>query len=206
MTAAAIDSSSLRAASRSGSIFMPTTHRTGEETHMASKVLVAFATGTGTTREVAEAIGAELTAAGHTVEVKNVSETKDIDDYDAVVAGTPVMMGMINGRFKRFVRRNARRLATKKVVWFLVCGFMNDPTEENVRNARKRLDAIQKLAGNVPAVDTAMFGGAVKTEGADFRRMNPILKSIARKVAADLEDGRDWDAIKAWARGVGGKL
>ena len=173
---------------------------------MGLKVLVAFSTATGTTREVAAAIGSELATAGHTVDVMHVDETKGVEDYDAIVAGTPVMMGMLNGRFKRFMRRNAKKLNSKKVAWFLVCGYLCEPTDENLERARKRLAKIQKLSKNVTPVDTAMFGGAIKKEGADFDRLNPFLKSMVRKVAVEMKDGRDWDAIKTWGKNLAAKL
>ncbi|MBD3392934.1 MAG: hypothetical protein GF418_12585 [Chitinivibrionales bacterium] len=173
---------------------------------MSSKVLVTFGTMTGTTREVAEAIGAELRAGGHAVEVARVDEAKSIDDFDAVVAGTPVMIGMLNGPFRKFMRRNAKKLASKKVAWFLVCGYMNEPTDENVNSARKRVDSISGLVPDANPLATAMFGGAIKTQGSDFERLNPFLKFMSGKIAADMKDGRDWNAIKAWARHLAAKL
>ena len=173
------------------------------------RILVAFGTMTGSTREVAEAIGAELRQAGCTVDVKRADEVRKVADYGAVVIGTPVTGGMLNGRVKAFVRRNRKALAGMPAAFFVVCGAMSDPKPENRAMAEKYLVKARALAPDVKPVDTAIFGGAVKADGPDFARLNFIFRAVVKKLAQSpetMKDGRDWNAIRAWARQLGPKL
>ncbi|HTP00919.1 MAG TPA: flavodoxin domain-containing protein [Anaerolineales bacterium] len=58
-----------------------------------TKILVTYATLSGTTAEVAEAIGNEISKAGPSVEIVPLSAVKDIDSYDGVVLGGPMVAG-----------------------------------------------------------------------------------------------------------------
>ena len=49
-----------------------------------SRVLVAYGTKHGATREIAEAIAEELRRAGHGVDCMEAEAVKGVDDYDAV--------------------------------------------------------------------------------------------------------------------------
>jgi len=58
-----------------------------------NKILVTFATESGSTREVAEEIGKTLRHNGTLVEVHPIRETRNLSAYDAVVVGGPMIMG-----------------------------------------------------------------------------------------------------------------
>jgi menaquinone-dependent protoporphyrinogen oxidase len=52
-----------------------------------SRILVAYVTHSGSTREVAEFLGEELRSLGHLVDVRPAREVADLAAYDAVVTG-----------------------------------------------------------------------------------------------------------------------
>ena len=54
---------------------------------MSNKILVAYASQTGSTAGVAEAIGKSLAESGEHVEVRPMQDVKDLAPYHAVVAG-----------------------------------------------------------------------------------------------------------------------
>lgn len=58
-----------------------------------SKILVAYATMAGSTAEVARAIGEEIAKSGVAVDVLQVGEVKNLELYDAVVLGGPMIVG-----------------------------------------------------------------------------------------------------------------
>ena len=57
---------------------------------MSSRVLVAYASRMGSTKEIAEKVGAELSARGLGVDVLPCSSDPKPDDYDAVIIGSAI--------------------------------------------------------------------------------------------------------------------
>ena len=57
---------------------------------MSKNVLVAYASKSGATAGIAEAIGAELRAHGHDVDVLDVNRVQDLARYDVVVLGSAI--------------------------------------------------------------------------------------------------------------------
>jgi menaquinone-dependent protoporphyrinogen oxidase len=58
-----------------------------------SRILVTYATMAGSTAEVARVVGEELAKSGRQVDVLPVREVKDLQPYEAVVVGAPMIMG-----------------------------------------------------------------------------------------------------------------
>ena len=61
------------------------------------KILIAYASKHGSTREVADVIAAELEPSGLEVEVRPARAVEDPGAYDAVVLGAPLYMGRWHG-------------------------------------------------------------------------------------------------------------
>ena len=57
---------------------------------MTEKILVAYASRTGATKEIAEAIGKSLVDGGADVDIRSMTEIKDLSPYSAVVAGSAI--------------------------------------------------------------------------------------------------------------------
>jgi len=72
---------------------------------MATKILVAFATRTGSTAEIAAEIGKELTTAGYPAETAEMKAVTSLAGYKAIVIGAPVYTGRILGDVARFAER-----------------------------------------------------------------------------------------------------
>jgi menaquinone-dependent protoporphyrinogen oxidase len=57
------------------------------------RILVAYATMAGSTAEVAQAVGEEIAKSGLQVDILPLSQVKDLEAYDGVVVGGPMIMG-----------------------------------------------------------------------------------------------------------------
>ncbi|MBS1843188.1 MAG: flavodoxin [Actinobacteria bacterium] len=162
------------------------------------RVLVAYGTKYGSTAEIAERIGATLSAAGLAVDVRAAREVKTLDPYRAVVLGSAVYAG----RWRRDALRLLRRPELEHLdVWLFSSGPVGEQkTDHSDVDRWTRPPKVDHLAEKIGAHDHVGFGGMV-AEDAGFMR-----KRMARGIPPDLRDLRDWRLIEAWARGIAGAL
>ncbi|MGE5408168.1 MAG: flavodoxin domain-containing protein [Syntrophothermus sp.] len=162
------------------------------------KMLVAYASKRGSTAEIAEAVAAELSAAGLDVDCIDSGEVDDLDGYEAVVLGSAVYTKRWRGDARHFLRHHRKALATMPF-WVFSSGPVGDPANDNPdwEEPPRTIDKVKELGGRGHVV----FGGRVPTDP-----KGPIEKAMARNTPAEFRDRRDWDEIRAWARGVAADL
>lgn len=155
---------------------------------MSGKVLVAYASKMGATQEIAEAIGAELRARGHQVDVTEVTSVGSIAPYDAVVLGSAIYIRRWRPEAVRFLRHNADQLAGRQV-WL----FHSGPVGPDKDQAQDMPPAVRRLADEIGAAPAVTFAGRLERDTAKG--------FLARRLATgDMAgDSRDWDKIRTWA-------
>ncbi len=163
-----------------------------------ARILVAYASRKGSTEEIAQAIGKELQAAGHTADAIGIAKVTSLQGYNAVLIGGPMYMGRIDGSIGKFVKRHEQDLARVPVAGFVVCLSAAVKDQEGIAWAEKALHAA--LAPLQPVAET-VFAGRLDPE-----KLSWFQRWITRKVKSPVGDFRDWTAITSWARELPGKM
>jgi menaquinone-dependent protoporphyrinogen oxidase len=165
---------------------------------MAMQVLVAYATKHGSTREIAEVIGAtiveRLGPRDVQLDVMAAHEVRDVTGYDAVVLGSALYAAHWQREANRFVVRLRDQLA-ERPVWLFSSGPLDHSADAGVLPAPP---AVARLTSSIAARDHRTFGGRLL---ADTPGLDPRI--LATHPTGDF---RDWDQIRAWAARIAGEL
>lgn len=162
------------------------------------RVLVAYATKSGSTTGIAEAIGEELGKMGFGPDVRSVDAVSDVRGYDAVILGSAVYMGKWRKEALRFGSRFAGELR-RRPVWLFESGPTDTSADEGKAVPAK---AAVKLAAEIGARQHVIFGGKFGPEQVgNFTR-----SMIEKSDKSPYGDFRNFDRIRGWARAVGAEL
>jgi menaquinone-dependent protoporphyrinogen oxidase len=164
---------------------------------MIVKILVTYASNTGWTVGVAEAIGKTLAENGAKVDVLPMRDVNDLSPYDAVVAGSAVNGGAWLPEAMQFVRAHQAELKRKPFASFLVCMTLTMKSgEQYLSHVSSWLDPVRTL---VRPVSEGLFAG-----GLDIRKIPSFSDRLKFRLSVLFGvwkegDHRDWDAIRKWA-------
>ena len=192
------------------------------------KILVTFATNSGSTAEVAQAIAEELGKNSATVEVRQISDVKTVDGYQAVVVGAPMIVGWHPSAVK-FIKRNKQALSGMPVAYFFTAlkltrsdphnfnelSISVDPQlakppqnpsrmsfKEKHASVDNYLPPALKAAPDVKPVSVGFFGGKL-----DIMRLKLWQKLfIMLVIQAKPGDFRNWSFIRGWANNLSVRL
>jgi menaquinone-dependent protoporphyrinogen IX oxidase len=185
------------------------------------KILVAYSTNAGSTVEVAQAVGEELSKDGNQVDVCLIKDITTIKQYNAVVVGAPMIMGWHTTAVS-FVKKHQDELSKLPVAYFLAAmSLTQDSKHKNIeisisvdpqlarppKNPDKLsfregyatvdnyLQKALKAAPKVKPVSIAFFGG--KLDIARLKWWQNLFVSFV--VQAKPGDYRNWPFIRQWA-------
>lgn len=168
---------------------------------MENKILVAYASKYGSTREIAKKIGEDLRSAGLEVDIRPVAQVTSIDPYGAVILGSAVYIGKWVKEAEVFIKANEKAL-TDRSVWL----FSSGPSGEGDPNVLVGGDLVppnvKPVIDRIHPQKVVLFHGNI-----DLNKVNPIekwaVKSIVKKPFGDY---RDWQMIRAWTDGIASAL
>ena len=187
------------------------------------KVLIAYATRSGTTAEVARTIGEEMEKTGTQVDVLSVDKVNGLESYDALVLGAPMILGWHRAAL-RFLRKNRSSLKRIPLAVFVTCmsltkteetsflgvpvmideNLPKPPKDESRLTFKERYSLVSNYlrpilqACPVKPVSVGVFGGRL-----DFSHMQWwAMIFVVLILQAQAGDKRNWEAIRAWARNL----
>jgi menaquinone-dependent protoporphyrinogen oxidase len=192
---------------------------------MTNKILVAYASKSGSTAEIAETIGQELKQNGTQVEVHPIKNIKNIQEYKAVVIGGPMIMGWHPG-VMAFIERHAEALSQIPVAYFFTSLNLTQtdknsigstliyldpshgatPKNKNKLSFKEKhglpnnyLEPVLEKVPQVKPVSAAFLAGKL-----DYSKL-PLFGKLFVKIIIRGKEGdfRNWEAVRGWSASLG---
>ena len=161
---------------------------------MTMLILVAYATKSGSTGEIAAAIGATLRDTGLDVDVRSARDVKTLEPYGAVVLGSALYSAHWQRDANRFVKRHLAELQ-RCPVWLFSSGPLDHSAE---------FDDIPLTEHVAP--DVAPIGArGHRTFGGRLLEGTPGV-GASMLATHRVGDFRNWAHIEAWARAIAATL
>lgn len=162
------------------------------------RVLIAFASRFGSTREIASVIGAVLEMRGFWVDVLPVDDIERLEGYDAVLIGSAVREQHWLPEAILFVQSHREALSHVPVVYFAVGMTMADPTPERFHEEYAYLDQVQAI---VKPLEIGLFAGSLEMNQLNReQKFKVLIKGLPRG------DFRQWHDIRGWAEQIADSL
>jgi menaquinone-dependent protoporphyrinogen oxidase len=189
-----------------------------------NRILVAYATMAGSTAEVAQAVGEELAKSGLQVDVLPLNAVKDLEAYNGVVVGGPMIMGWHRAA-SGFLKKHRDAFRRIPLAVFVMAMSLTQTGEASVGgvpvSVDEKLPKPPEKAGSLsfreryarlsnylqpilsatrPAkpVSIAVFGGRL-----EYGRLKWWAVLFAMLIIrAPAGERRNWPAIRSWAAGL----
>lgn len=154
-------------------------------------VLVAYATRTGSSREIAQEIAFRLEAKGIKADARNLGDLHSMVGYRAVILGSAIREAELLPEATEFVEQHQAELRNLPVFYFLVSLTMQQDTPDHAQTALGYLKPIRKW---IEPTEVGLFAGKFDPE--------ELTRAAEEELHAKgfLEgDWRDWKAVQLWA-------
>ena len=167
-------------------------------TAMTDRILVAYATRTGSTAEVADAIARHLCAAGLAAEARPVGEVTTLEGVSGAVLGSAVRYAAWLPEMTDFIVANRDALSEMPVAFFTMHMLA---LGEDAAALAERAKYTAKARGLIPPRDEVFFEGMI-----DPARLSFFDRLAVRLVKSPVGDRRDWERIAGWADRIAPQL
>jgi menaquinone-dependent protoporphyrinogen oxidase len=190
-----------------------------------TKILVTYATNSGSTAEVAKTIMEEIQKSNVEVELLPIAEVRELESYSAVVLGAPMILGWHRSAF-RFLHKNRKALANMPLAVFVTCmsltktgetsfqgvpvsvdeALPKPPRKANRLSLKERYSLVanylRPILGACPQkpVSVGIFSGQLNFSHMQWWAMIFVILILQ----AQAGDHRNWPFIRQWAGSLPG--
>jgi menaquinone-dependent protoporphyrinogen oxidase len=165
------------------------------------KMLIAYASRLGSTREIAERLARRLQVHGFETSAIRAGAVDDVTGYEAVVVGSAVYAGKWMDEATRFIYANRSALA-RRPVWL----FSSGPVGHLPGNVEPSAPGIvRRLMSEIHSRGHRVFFGAFDRATVDASDLGRAERFIAKRFVPT-GDFRDWEAIESWADDIATEL
>ena len=185
-----------------------------------NKILVTYATNSGSTAEVAKAVMEEIEKSGVQVDILPIAEVRELTSYSSVILGAPMILGWHRSALA-FLHRNKAALAKMPLAVFVTCMSLTSTGETNVRGVPVTVDEnlpkppqnadrltfkeryslvsnyLRPILNACPRqpVSIGIFAGQLNFSNMKWWAMIFVILILQAKAG----DKRNWQAIRSWA-------
>jgi menaquinone-dependent protoporphyrinogen oxidase len=165
---------------------------------MNRKILVTYASRTGSTAQIAEAIHKTLVKNGEEAELLPMENVNDLSSYHAMIIGSPIRKSKWLPEAMQFLQNHGAELTRKRVATFTLCITIAMSNTERYQDAVRQWIAPVRVL--VHPVSEGLFAGRL-----DFSKLPWTLDTLLLRITVALGvfpkgDHRDWNAVHAWAQ------
>ncbi|MHC1784855.1 MAG: flavodoxin domain-containing protein [Anaerolineaceae bacterium] len=162
---------------------------------MEKKILVAYASVHGSTREIAEVIAKTLKHDGVSADIQPASKVTSLEGYDMVILGAPQYMFHLQKDALRFLKKFRKIIENGLPVAIFAGGSIEKDDAEERQIIRDRLEQeLAQFSWFKPA-SMLIVGGRFNPNNLRFPyNLIPALKTLPPV------DYRVWPAIQTWAQ------
>jgi len=161
------------------------------------RVLIAYSSKQGSTKEVAETMAQTLENDTFDVDVKNMDSVANVIDYDCVIVGAPINGMKWVDYAVNFIGIHQMDLQDKQTAYFSLSYTAVLGRKMWRKQISKAFDVVSK---QVAPVKTGIFGGKVDGE------MPAVLRFVFGVPKGTPSDQRDWKQIEEWTKDLSMKL
>ena len=161
------------------------------------KILITYASRSGSTAETAEFIGTCLAQEGLEAEVLPLSEVRDLSIYQAVVAGSAIRKSAWLPEALQFIRTHRFELSKKPFATFTVCITLAMSNSDLYCQAVTKWT--QPVRSLVKPVSEGLFAGRLDFNKLPWNWDTLKLRFVVALGVFPKEDRRDWNAVRTWA-------
>ena len=167
---------------------------------MSDRILVTYASRTGSTAGVAEAIGRTLADSGLAVDVRAMKELTDVSPYRAIVAGSAIQAGKWLPEAMHFLQLHQSVLIQKPFAAFLVCMTPGMPNAAQYQGFVA--DFLKPVRSMVKPVSEGLFAGTLDiSKVPSFTDRLKFRLSVIFRVWSE-GDHRDWEDVREWTNSI----